>query len=363
MDGGLYMADSTLARVSDGRTTYDRWLDEENVRIVGGYYIPDMNQLDLDWWPRKGVRGAVLRLVGTEDTNDCHVLELPPGGETFLEHHLYEELVFVLSGRGATAIGWGEGERQSFEWQRGSLFSIPLNATYQHFNGHGTEPARLMSVTSAPLVINLFHNHDFVFNNPFTFRDRYNPEDTQFFSGEGKAWAERVWETNFIADVDDLELIHWKARGASGTNRMIELGNSSMTSHISQFPVGTYKKAHRHGPGAHVVILDGVGYSLMWPEGSAIQRFDWSPGAVIVPPDQWFHQHFNTGRTPARYLALRWGSQKFPVFKTYGIEKSVKAGGDQIEYVDEAPEVRQMFVESCQKNGVEVRMAEHWANG
>lgn len=143
---------------------------------------------------------------------------------------------------------------------------------------------------------------------------------------------------------------------------MLEIGNSSMTAPISQFPVGTYKKAHRHGPGAHVVILDGIGYSLMWPEGAPIQRFDWKPGSVVVPPDQWFHQHFNVGPAPARYLALRWGSRKYRVFKSYGIEESIKQGGDQIEYADEAPEIRQLFLEECRKHGVTPRMDEHWSN-
>ncbi|MCL6564050.1 MAG: cupin domain-containing protein [Firmicutes bacterium] len=351
-----------LPEINDGRTTYDRWVESEQVKLVGGYYIPDLNELELDWWPRKGVKGAILRLVGTEDTNDCHLIELPPGGQTNPEHHIYEELVFVLKGRGATTVWHDPSRRQTFEWHEGSLFSIPLNAWYQHFNGTGTESARMMAVTSAPLVINLFHNHDFVFNNPFVFSDRFNPDDPDFFSGEGKAWAGRVWETNFIPNVKDVELISWKERGASGTNRMLEIGNSSMTAHISQFPVGTYKKAHRHGPGAHVVILDGIGYSLMWPEGAPIQRFDWKPGSVVVPPDQWFHQHFNVGPTPARYLALRWGSRKYRVFKSYGIEKSIKQGGDQIEYADEAPEIRQMFIEECRKHGVTPRMEEHWSN-
>ena len=31
-----------------------------------------------------------------------------------------------------------------------------------------------------------------------------------------------------------------------------------MKSHSSFWPVGTYKKAHRHGPGIHVVIFRGT---------------------------------------------------------------------------------------------------------
>jgi oxalate decarboxylase/phosphoglucose isomerase-like protein (cupin superfamily) len=121
--------------------------------------------------------------------------------------------------------------------------------------------------------------------------------------------------------------------------------------------VGTYKKAHRHGPGAHVVIIGGSGYSLMWPEGSPIRRFDWHEGSVIVPPEMWFHQHFNAGTTPARYLALRWGSKKHRFRKRYGIDKSVKEGGDQIEYQDEDPSVREMFEQALARHGLESQMA------
>jgi hypothetical protein len=98
----------------------------------------------------------------------------------------------------------------------------------------------------------------------------------------------------------------------------------------------------------------------MWREGEAIQRFDWGPGSFIVPPDRWFHQHFNAGAEPARYLALRWGSKKFFGIMGEGSDrpfKDVKLGGDQIEYEDEDPIVRRTFEETLAKAGIAGKMA------
>jgi hypothetical protein len=80
---------------------------------------------------------------------------------------------------------------------------------------------------------------------------------------------------------------------------------------------------------------------------------------VVVPPEDWFHQHFNTGPEPARYLAIRWGARKFTHAlgrQNYGTDKSVKEGGSQIEYPDEDPKVREMFEEALAKNGVKSKM-------
>jgi hypothetical protein len=133
-----------------------------------------------------------------------------------------------------------------------------------------------------------------------------------------------------------------------------------MIAHVSEYPVGTYKKAHRHNPGAHVLILKGKGYTLMWKEGQPKKKFDWHRGTMIVPPRDWFHQHFNTGREPARYLALRWGSHKFRTGKHFsggeGWYYSIKLGGNQIEYEDEDPEVRRMFEAELAKEGIEIKM-------
>src|SRR5438094_447961 len=81
--------------------------------------------------------------------------------------------------------------------------------------------------------------------------DRFNA-DPDSFSGKGESYAlkeRQTWDTNFIPDVRSLPLFSWEKRGAGGSNIMIELAQNSMGAHISQFPVGTYKKAHRHGPG------------------------------------------------------------------------------------------------------------------
>lgn len=349
------MGNGTLDLPYEEETNYDKWLRTEGIPVIRGYHIEDLNLVDLKPWARKGGRGTFINLEGAGGTNDAYVCEIAPGDALQPQKHIFEELIFVLSGRGATTI-WNEGKpKQTFEWQEGSLFSIPLNVWHQHFNGQGDKPARYVAVTSAPTVINLFHNLDFVFNNNFVFSDRYDAEEA-FFSAKGKALPGRVWESNFIPDVYRFELIEWKERGAGGTNILFELADNTMCAHISEFPVGTYKKGHRHGPGAHIVVLGGKGYSWMWPEGEPRKKIDWHVASMFVPPDRWFHQHFNVGREPARYMALRWGSIKHRMGKTYGIAESVKEGGDQIEYEDEDREIRDIYVAELAKVGLELRM-------
>jgi oxalate decarboxylase/phosphoglucose isomerase-like protein (cupin superfamily) len=339
------------------KTTYQLFLEREGVPAVGGFHIEDINAVELHPWARMGGRGVYLNLEGSEGVNDCYICEIAPGKSLEPQKHLFEELVYVVSGHGATTVWQDNGKKQTFEWGECSLFSPPLNTWYQHFNGQGDKPVRLLAMTNAPTVLNLFHNIDFVFQCSFPFTDRYGGEE-EFFSGQVKVPGEGFCDTNFIRDVRSYELPERRERGAGGKMLMIEMANNVMSAHISQFPVGTYKKAHRHGAGAHVIILKGEGFSAVWREGEDIKRYNWRAGSLMVPPERWFHQHFNVGGEPARYLALKpFSSRKFPgLRKQWGTSESVKLGGDQIEYEDEDQRIRKMFEEELAKRGVQNQM-------
>ena len=164
-----------------------------------------------------------------------------------------------------------------------------------------------------------------------------------------------------MPDAVNLPLITAKERGAGGGHIRFNFAKSSMNAHISQFPVGTYKKCHRHGPGAHVIILSGEGYSLMWPEGEEPRHYPWEVGTLIVPPNMWWHQHFNTGPTPSRYLAFKY--EGVAVRNSQGVPKSwisARIGGDQIDYADESQEVRSMFTDALAKHDLESDMAQFY---
>ncbi len=353
--------------------SYALYQQEEGIPVLRGFAVDDLHTLELGDWARRGGRGTFINLDGTGGTNDAYVCQIAPGRALVPQRQLFEETIYVLHGSGSTQVWYDEGKKVSFEWKAGSLFAVPLNAWHRHFNGRGDQPARFLAVTNAPLVMTLFHNRGFVFNTPYVFDDRFAGQ-ADYFEGDGKKYSVMggrgyAVETNFVPDVRAFELQLWQSRGAGGRVTLFELAHNTMCAHVAEFPVGTYKKAHRHGPGAHVVILDGQGYSLLWPDGETRHRVDWRPGTVVVPPCNWFHQHFNSGARPVRYLALRWGSQRYDLGGAISVDAasdvSVKDGGAQIEYGDEDRAIHQLFETELARAGAPCHMRDMvpWCTG
>jgi len=340
---------------SEKETPYTRWVRSEGLEIIPALYVRNLRKVELKPWARRGGNAVFVNHDASRTSNDSYVMEIPPGKKLAPQRQLFEEMVLVLDGRGSTTVWNDAGKRVTFEWGAGALFAIPLNTWHQHFNGSGKEPARYVAVTNAPPVINLYEEIDFVFNTKYEFKSRFNGEP-DYFSAKGEQKG-LLLQTNFVADAVNLPLISAKERGAGGGHIRFAMAHGSMNSHISQFPVGTYKKAHAHGPGAYVIVLSGEGYSLMWAEGEEPKRYDWEVGTLIVPPNMWFHQHFNTGTTPARYLAFK--HEVVSIRNAQGVPKawiSQRIGGDQVDYVDEKPIVRKLFAEALAKHGLKTKM-------
>jgi len=336
-------------------TPYTRWARSEGLDIIGAHYVPSLHTVALKPWARRGGKGVFINHEASRTSNDCYVCEIAPAGKLAPQRQLYEEMILVLDGRGLTAVWNDAGDRIAFEWKAGAMFAIPLNTWHQHFNGSGLASTRFVAVTNCPSVLNLYNDVGFVFNTAYDFKNRFAGEPDYFSAkGEQKGF---LLTTNFVADAVDLPLLTAKERGAGGGHIRFNMARGTIASHISQFPVGTYKKAHAHGPGAHVIVLSGQGFSMMWPEGEAPRRYDWQAGTMIVPPNAWFHQHFNTGPTPARYLAFKHATPR----NAQGVPLSWisrRLGGTQIDYADEDPEIRRTFAEALTKHGLQSRMDE-----
>ena len=352
LPAGKYMIDSYLD-----------WSAGEGVPIYEGFGI-DMLAIALKPWARFGVDGAIVHVSGRGDAMAIFVFEIPPGGKSIPQKHLFEAAFCVLSGQGSGIIERYNGERQQFEWMTNSIFAPPLNTRYQLFNASGTQPARIAVSCNLPAVLNLFHNEAFVFDNPATFPDREAP--AKHYSGDGDFIpvkpGKHMWETNFLPDAGSLKLREWSERGQGALHVQLILADGVLHSHISEMPVGTYKKAHRHTPDVHIYILSGEGYSLIWFEGDKeFRRVDWKHGWVFAPEDMMFHQHFNTGTEPVRYVAFTQGSVRYPMTahmrRVYAkVDRSVKSGGDQIEYADQDPRIHAMFERELAQKGLTARI-------
>ena len=327
---------------------YQEWVEHEGVPVVEDVAV-DLPAVGTGPWPRMGVDGAVVHLHSRGDLCSLYVLDIPPTGSTNRVRHMYEAVYLVLDGRGSTVVQGRGGATLNFEWGRGSLFALPLNAPYQLHNSSGRNRARVAVVGNLPMVMKQFRDESFVFENDRDFPERWGEE--RFYRGEGiftpTFEMRHMWETNLVPDVLTFDrLVESPNRGARSSNIQFVMGESTMRTHISAVGVGDYKKAHIHGEGVHIIQLGDAGYSLYWFEGQEPRRVDWKFGMLHAPADREWHQHFNVGDAPGRSLPIYYGNFRYPFTKAnvanalhrYAVKSEI-----QIEYEDEDPRIRQLF--------------------
>lgn len=343
-------------------SAYQQFVKQEGAPLYEGSALEDLASLPLADWERRGGKVAYTRLGDQEDHN-LQIIEIPPGGQLKPERHMYDATMYVLQGRGSTVI-WQDGQpKRSVEWQEGSLLGIPLNAWHEELNASGREPCKILFGTNMAHVINLYHNLDFVFNTPVAFTDRYSYERTSYFNDDGKHWGLRIYEANFIPDIRRFSLDPYPERGNRTAIMRIAMADSAVGMHIMSVSEGTYATAHRHQAGAHVIVVQGDGYELLYMPGEEKNRrkVRARPYAVVAPQLNEFHHHFNAGHGEYKMLAFRgggvrhgWGMRYDPNVTSQS--KDPNAWSYMIPFNQEDPTIREEYYAELEKNGVTARL-------
>jgi quercetin dioxygenase-like cupin family protein len=360
---------------------YDSFMEAEGVPIYRGIGVRRVQDLAMTPWKRLGGRGSYIQLYGTEGLWGSYVVEIPGAGALNIERHLYEKVVLVVEGRGSTEV-WQEGQnkRHTFEWQKGSLFTIPLNAFHRFVNA-SSAPALLLCGTSAPNVMNLIDNPEFIFNCPHAFTERFSGAD-DFFKPRDDVEPDPIRglamrRTNFIPDIVNTDLPLDNRRSPGYRRVEPQMAGNRFYVWIGQHETGRYSKAHKHQSAAVLICVKGKGYTYTWPEalgttpwkngkGDKILRQDYEPvGMVSAAPmaGDWFHQHFGTSKEGLRVSAwhgpnnqrARKAGRPGEQLMDYGAI-DLNKGGSAIPYHQEDPAIRKEFEENLKKEGVASRM-------
>ena len=346
---------------------YRQWLAQEGVPIYEGFAIEDLQALELKLNKRLGVPAAYVLLEGTGNLVDAIVMEIPVGQSSNAERHIFEEQMMILSGEGETVIWQSDEKKHTVRWRKGSIFSPPLNAWHQHVNT-GQQPVKFVTITFAPMVVDIYRDLDFVYNCPYDFTKRYNGQDNYFDPEISQDYPpandHSLSIVNFVRNAFAIRLFA-SGQGVDDVCRHFVMSDNMMGIHIEEFPVGTYERAHWHGPGTSLLFMEGSGYTLMWPrefgktpfadgKEDEITRIDWKWGSLIVPPQGWYHQHFNTGDRGARWVKLGTPPGNRIYHTTTGLWTSTS--GALIRFSEEDSRVREIFAEDLKKHGGTMKM-------
>ncbi|MBI4297762.1 MAG: cupin domain-containing protein [Chloroflexi bacterium] len=356
-------------------TAYETFMEEQGIPIFRGLALYDVRQQALAPWKRMGGRGAFIHLDSMEDLWGMYLVEVPAGGVLNPERHIYEEVFLVIEGHGTTEVWRESAKRQTFEWQPGTNFAVPINTAHRLVNATSS-PALLLVCTAAPPLMNIIQNQKFIFDNPFNFSERYDESEDYFkpreqleaAPGHGRA----MLRSSVIPDAAHCYLPLDNNRGPGHRHLFPDMANNTyFMGFIAEYPSGRYSKAHYHDAGMTLICLRGKGFTLNWPvelgprpwetgKGHLVKRADYIPGGVVSAAPgggNWFHQHFGVGKEPLRVRAI---GHRRPLGvggeEVLGAGAELGEGGSSVSYREEDPYVRKIYQEALAKEGVKFEM-------
>ena len=264
-------------------------LSDETINLARHPVQPD---------PELGVSTARLG-EGSLYQTDLTLVEIPPGGQLPPDRHLAEEMIYIVAGEGYTTMWTRPGEQpQRYDWSAGDLLSPSLNAWHQHFNSSADTPARYVSLTTAPLTNNLFHNPEFVSSSDLVFEERWQQGITQrpeYKTPDLSKGRDNVdmWAGHLLPDLPDRKMnqrrenvlgINTRPAGDMAGNHILELSMREyhdLQRHPSQYPRETI-----------IYILAGEGTTILQRGDEPARRLNWEKGDLFFVEA---NEHFDNG--------------------------------------------------------------------
>ncbi len=244
---------------------------------------------------------------------DATLIEIPPGGQLPAHRHLAEELIYIVSGAGHTQM-WNRetGRKEKYEWKEGDFLSPTLNAWHQHGNSSSSAPARYLSITSTPLIRNLFHNEEIVTSVDFPFDARWESS-----VGREPVYVEGPKETSeavqmkvghFLPNLPGRKMEE-RRPGVLGIT--IRPEGDMAENHIMEMEVREYLSEQENSPGHRhfwetiYYILDGEGFAVLQRKGEKQRRVPWKKGDLFVVEANEYHLHRAKAGGTARMLQIK----------------------------------------------------------
>ena len=85
------MTETPAATARYGIDPYLDWIEKEGIPVTEDYGI-DLFKVETKMWDRYGVKGAAVHLKGRGDFCNMFLIDVPPGGSTTPQRHLYEDV-------------------------------------------------------------------------------------------------------------------------------------------------------------------------------------------------------------------------------------------------------------------------------
>jgi mannose-6-phosphate isomerase-like protein (cupin superfamily) len=302
---------------------YLNWVKAEGATIHEGAAL-NLLALDVKPWARFGMNGAVCHVEGRCDYLSAFLFAPDAGQLSAPVRHTYEEVFYVLAGSGETQITLSDGHEITIEWSEKKLFAVPINATARH--KAGASGARFVAISDFRYLMGLYRNEKFLFGNVSPLHGR----------------QKRAVDAGLLADPCTL---------APSLDELtpVALADLSVGVDLTTLNPKSSTIARRQMQGRHLLGVDGQGFSLSFSSpNSDMHRIDWRHGMLFGSKGMQFHQHFNGGAEPARFIAVELGSMSSPMFRsrrsTYGDASVYASGAAIIPRNEERPDVKSALV-------------------